>query len=69
MYLDNDIRHKLYNALLQEKFAIQSLMSFFQNEMDINKEDVEEYLGLEDSIIRNLGNVSNILKDKFSKAL
>ena len=69
MYLDNDTRHKLYNALLQEKFAIQSLMSFFQNEMDINKEDVKKYLGLEDSIIRNLGNVSNILKDKFSKAL
>lgn len=65
MYLDNDIRHKLYNALLQEKFAIQSLMSFFQNEMDINKEDVEEYLRLENSIINNLGNVSNTLKDVF----
>lgn len=68
MYLDNDTRHKLYNTLLQEKFAIQSLMSFFQNEMDINKEDIEEYLELEDSIIRNLGNVSNILQDTFNEA-
>lgn len=68
MYLDNDTRHKLYNALLQEKFAIQSLMSFFQNEMDINKEDIEEYLRLEDSIINVLRNVSDILKDRFNKA-
>ena len=68
MYLDNDTRHKLYNTLLQEKFAIQSLMSFFQNEMDINKEDIEEYLRLEDSIINVLRNVSDILKDRFNKA-
>jgi hypothetical protein len=68
MYLDNDTRHKLYNALLQEKFAIQSLMSFFQNEMDINKEDVEEYLRLENSIINTLRNVSDILRDEFNKA-
>lgn len=68
MYLDNDTRHKLYNALLQEKFAIQSLMSFFQNEMDINKEDVEEYLKLENSIINTLRNVNDILRDEFSKA-
>ena len=29
MYLDNDVRHRLYDALLQEKFGIQALMSFF----------------------------------------
>lgn len=68
MYLDNDTRHKLYDALLQEKFTIQCLMSFFQNEMDINKEDIEEYLRLEDSIINVLRNVSDILKDRFNKA-
>lgn len=33
--------------------------------MDINEEDIEEYLDLEDSIIRNLRNVSNTLKDVF----
>lgn len=68
MYLDDDIRHRLYDALLQEKFAIQALMLFFQNEIDINKEDIEEYLRLEDSIINVLRNVSDILKDRFSKA-
>lgn len=67
MYLDNDTRHELYNMLLQEKFTIQCLMSFFQNEMDINKEDIEEYLRLEDSIIRNIKSVSEELQDVFYK--
>lgn len=68
MYLDNDIRHRLYDALLQEKFGIQALMSFFQSPMNISKEDVEEYLRLEDSIINTLRSVSDILKDEFNKA-
>lgn len=68
MYLDNDIRHRLYDALLQEKFGIQALMSFFQNSTNISKEDIEQYSQLEDSIINNLRNVSDILKDEFNKA-
>lgn len=68
MYLDNDVRHRLYDALLQEKFGIQALMSFFQNEMDISKEDIEEYLRLEDSIVNTLKNVGDILRDEFDKA-
>lgn len=68
MYLDNDVRYKLYDALLQEKFGIQALMSFFQNSTDISKEDIEQYLQLEDGIINNLKNVSNILRDEFNKA-
>ena len=67
MYLDNDTRYELYNTLLQEKYAIQSLLSFFQNEMDINKEDIEEYLRLEDSIIRNIKCVGEELQDIFYK--
>lgn len=67
MYLDNDTRYELYNTLLQEKYAIQSLLSFFQNEMDINKEDIEEYLRLEDSIIRNIKYVGEELQDIFYK--
>lgn len=66
MYLDNDTRHKLYDALLQEKFGIQALMSFFQNEMDLNEEDIEEYLRLENSIIRNIKSVGEELQDIFS---
>lgn len=68
MYLDNDIRHRLYDALLQEKFGIQALMSFFQNSTNISKEDIKQYSQLEDSIINNLRNVSDILKDEFNKA-
>lgn len=68
MYLDDDIRHRLYDALLQENFGIQALMSFFQNSTNISKEDIEQYSQLEDSIINNLRNVSDILKDEFNKA-
>lgn len=67
MYLDNDTRHKLYDALLQEKFAIEVLMSFFQNEMDLNEEDIVEYLRLEDSIIRNIKSAGEKLEDVFYK--
>lgn len=67
MYLDNDTRHKLYDALLQEKFAIESLMSLFQNEMELNEEDIIEYLRLEDSIIRNIKSVGEELQDVFYK--
>lgn len=68
MYLDNYIRHRLYDALLQEKFGIQALMSFFQNSTDIAKEDIEQYSQLENSIISTLKNVGDILRDEFNKA-
>ena len=67
MYLDNDTRHKLYNTLLQEKFAIQSLMSFFQNEMGINEENIIEYQRMEDTVIRNIKSVGKELQDVFNK--
>ena len=68
MCLNKNGRHKLYNALLQEKFGIQALMSFFQNSTDISKEDIEQYSQLEDSIVNTLRSVSDILRDEFDKA-
>lgn len=67
MVLKESVRKELFDSLLIEKMGIQTLMSFFQNPMDISESDINEYLKLEDSIINTLKSVSNILQYEFYK--
>lgn len=66
MILKESVRKELFDSLNSEKFGIQALMSFFQNEMDLNEEDIVEYLRIQDSIIRNIKSVGEELQDIFS---
>lgn len=67
MILKESVRKELFNSLNSEKIGIQALMSFFQNEMELNEEDIIEYLRLEDSIIRNIKYAGEKLEDVFYK--
>ena len=65
MILKESVRKELLDRLNSEKFGIQALMSFFQDSMELNEEDIVEYLRMQDTIIRNIQYVGTELKDIF----
>ena len=67
MILNESVSKELLNRLNLEKFGIQALMSFFQDSMELNEEDIVEYLRMQDTIIRNIQYVGTELKDIFYK--
>ena len=67
MILKESVRKELLDRLNSEKFGIQALMSFFQDSMELNEEDIVEYLRMQDTIIRNIQYVGTELKDIFYK--